>query len=172
MATDFQRLKVANVFNAMDINGDGFLEEQDFRGLAERWTAVRGSDDDDQISSVMLGWWQALSSADQNRDNKVTLEEVMLLVDQLPGMQDAVVATANAMFDAIDANGDGRISSEEYKQVVTGWMGYEAETGDIFPQLDLNSDGYISRDEFAELWFGFWAGADESSPSKYVFGVF
>ena len=172
MATDFQKQKVAGVFKAMDINGDGFLEEQDFQGLAERWSAVKGSDDE-QIRAVMLGWWSALrSAADQNRDDKVTLDEVMLVVDQLPEMRESVVVTANSMFDAIDTDGDDRISSEEYKHVVTGWKGYEADTSDIFPQLDLNSDGYISREEFAELWFDFWAGADEASPSKHVFGPF
>jgi Ca2+-binding EF-hand superfamily protein len=172
MATEFQKHKVAGVFTAMDINGDGFLEEQDFQGLAERWSAVEGSDSE-QIHSVMMGWWAALSSAaDHNRDNKVTLDEVMLVVDQLPGMRESVVGTANSMFDAIDSDGDDRISSEEYSQVVAGWKGYAADTSDIFPRLDLNSDGYLSRDEFADLWFEFWAGADESSPSKYVFGSF
>lgn len=40
----------------------------------------------------------------------------------------------------------------------------------VFNAMDVNGDGFLQ--EHAELWYGFWAGDDESSPSKWVFGPF
>lgn len=177
MASEFQRRKVAGVFGAMDVDGDGFLEEADFEALTARWMKVRdwepGSAGYERIRAVMMGWWKALLAAsDQDRDDKVTLDEVMAVVDRLGGMRDAVVATAHSMFDCIDQDGDGRIGPAEYEQVVTGWKGYEASTEGIFPRLDLDGDGSISQDEFTHLWTGFWMGDDPASPSKWVLGPF
>lgn len=161
----------------MDVDQDGYLEEEDFEALTARWTQIRGwvpgSPDYEGMRAVMMGWWGALLAAsDQNRDNKVSLDEVMAVVDQLGDMTDEVMGTAHSMFDAIDQNGDGKIGAEEYEQVVTGWKGYEADADGIFPLLDLDGDGSLSRDEFAELWAEFWRGDDPTSPSKWFFGPF
>jgi Ca2+-binding EF-hand superfamily protein len=76
------------------------------------------------------------------------------------------------MFEAIDENGDGRISPAEYHQLIEAWNGCETETDEIFPLLDLNGDGYLSRDEFTRLWTQFWVGDDPDAPGTWVFGRF
>ncbi|ONI79627.1 calcium sensor EFh [Actinosynnema sp. ALI-1.44] len=170
MASDLQRRKVAGVFDAMDVDGDGFLEERDFRALADRWTALRGADEQ-RLTSIMLGWWATLLAAsDQNRDNKVTIDEVLLVVDQLPEMPETVIATADAMFKAIDADGDGYVTASEYRQMIEAWNGTETDTDTIFPALDTDGDGRLSRAEFATLWFEFWAGNNADAPGTLVFG--
>ena len=177
MASEFQRRKVAGVFNAMDVDHNGFLEEEDFEALTERWVAIRGwepgSADYDRMRSIMMGWWAALlAMSDQDRDDKVSLDEVLLLVDQLGSMDAEVTATADSMFDAIDENGDGLIAIEEHKQVVKAWKGTDAGVEEIFPRLDLNGDGYLSRAEFRELWADFWRGDDPAAPGQWVFGPY
>lgn len=177
MASEFQRRKIGNVFHAMDVDHNDFLEEDDFRALVDRWNGLRGyqpgSPEGDRIDRIMMGWWAALvANADQNRDGKVSLDELMILVDQLPGARDQVVATAEAMFGAIDADGDGGIGLDEYKQMVQVWTQAVAGTDEIFPLLDANGDGQISWEEFSDLWCGFWIDDDESDPSKWVFGPF
>lgn len=95
MSSDLQRRKISGVFAAMDVNGDGYLEEEDFQALAGRWTRLRGPGDERRLTELMLGWWTTLLTAsDVNRDNKVTLDEVLLVVDRLPDMPEAVTATA------------------------------------------------------------------------------
>ncbi|TDD62649.1 EF-hand domain-containing protein [Kribbella antibiotica] len=177
MATDFQRRKVAGVFAAMDADGNGYLEEADFQALTERWVGLRdwepGTADYDRMSSIMMGWWSAIStlSGAENSD-KVSLDELMTVVDQLPAMDDAIYATADAMFDAIDQNGDDRIALTEHKQVVYAWKGSDDGIEEVFPQLDLNGDGHLSRGEFRDLWADFWRGDDQSAPSQWVFGPY
>ncbi|GAA1662993.1 EF-hand domain-containing protein [Fodinicola feengrottensis] len=173
MASDFQRGKVAGVFAAMDEDSRGFLIERDFASLAQRWTTLRGlepgTDQYERLREIMLGWWASLRTAAGGRD-RVTLDDVMALVDQLPTMVDAVTGTADAMFEAIDENSDGELSPAEYRQLITAWTGQDANVDEIFPLLDLNSDGHISLDEFRRLWTQFWAGDDPAAPGTWVFG--
>jgi len=179
MASDFQRRKIVGVFEAMDGDGRGYLVAGDFEALAARWTTLRGlapdSDEDARLRAIMLGWWAALSSAAVAVDGdgeRVELDDVLAVVDQLPAMTEAVTATADAMFEATDENADNRISQAEYRQLIEAWNGRETDTDEIFELLDLNGDGYISREEFRLLWTQFWAGDDPQSPGTWVFGRF
>jgi Ca2+-binding EF-hand superfamily protein len=175
MASEFQRSKVACVFDAMNVDGDGFLRESDFAALAARWSAIRGDADGSsgqaRLNSIMMGWWATLLAA-SDRDDKITIEDVLLVVDRLGAMPDAVTGTAEAMFEAIDENGDGRISSGEYHQLIEAWNGSATDTDEVFHLLDLNGDGHLSRAEFSLLWTQFWAGDDPAEPGTWVFGRF
>jgi hypothetical protein len=58
----------------MDIDHDGFIDQEDFDGLATRWVKLRvwrpGSPEYQAMWGVMTGWWHALrATADQNRDD-------------------------------------------------------------------------------------------------------
>lgn len=173
MASDFQRRKVSTVFEAMDADGDGYLTEPDFQALAGRWTAIRGPAGGDRLTEIMLGWWETLrAAADEDRDDRVTVDEVLRVVDRLPAMLDAVRATAVAMFEAVDADGDGRIAAAEYRQLVEAWNGRPTDTDEVFPLLDADGDGFIDAEEFVALWTEFWAGDDPSAPGTWVFGRF
>lgn len=173
MASEFQRRKIAGVFEAMDVDGDGFLQESDFAALTARWTAIRGPGDHTRLTAIMMGWWRALlAAADHDGDEKVTLDEVLLLVDRLGEMPDEVAGTAEAMFEAVDENADGRISSEEYNRLIEGWNGSRTDTDEIFPLLDLDGDGHLSEQEFVRLWTEFWSGDDPDAPGTWVFGRF
>ncbi|WP_204076619.1 EF-hand domain-containing protein [Planotetraspora phitsanulokensis] len=170
MASEFQRRKVIGVFRTMDVDGDGRLTEADFQALAQRWKAVAGPVDPERLASIMTGWWPVLRSA-AGPDDVVTLDEVLLVVESLGDMADAVSGTADAMFEAIDLNGDGLISRSEYGALIETWNGTPTATDEIFPRLDLDGDGHLTRDEFRTHWTEFWAGDNPSAPGTYVFGA-
>jgi Ca2+-binding EF-hand superfamily protein len=175
MASELQRRKITGVFRAMDVDGDGLLQREDFAALAARWTEVRDLKPDDpdhaKLTGIMMGWWETLLAAsDLNRDNKVTIDEVLVVVDRLPDMLDAVEGTASAIFDAVDENADNTISAGEYRQLIETWNGRSTDTDTIFHRLDLDRDGRLSREEFIDLWVEFWAGDDPIAPGTWVFG--
>lgn len=170
MASDFQYDKIARVFTAMDVDGDGYLTEYDFRALTGRWTALRGDGDHARLTGVMMGWWASLRDAADA--DQVAIGDVLAVVDQLSQMPQAVAGTAEAMFEAVDADGDGRISPAEYRQMIEAWTGLQTDTSGAFALLDLNGDGYLSRSEFAAHWIEFWAGDNPDAPGSWVFGVF
>jgi hypothetical protein len=177
MASEFQRRKVAVVFQAMDTDGDGFLTESDFAELTMRWTELRraapGTRDHQKLVNIMMGWWETLLAAsDQDRDNKVTPDEVLLVVDRLPAMLDVVTATARVMFEAIDENADNEITAGEYRQLIEAWTGRATDTDEVFARLDIDGDGRLTQEDFALLWAEFWAGDDPEAPGTWVFGDF
>lgn len=173
MATDFQRRKISGIFGAMDADRDGLLTESDFRALTSRWLALRGTDtstpEGERLAAIMMGWWGTLDDAAGN-GGRVSLDEVLRVVDELPKMPGAVTGTADAMFEAVDENGDGAISAAEYHQMIEAWSGTGTPTDEVFAHLDLDGDGSLSREEFARHWFEFWAGDDPAAPGSWVFG--
>lgn len=175
MASEFQRSKVASVFDAMDRHHRGYLTADDFEALATRWTTLRGLAEGTErytrLREIMTGWWTSLSAAAEDPE-RATLDDVMTVVDQLPTMTDAVTATADAMFEATDENGDGRISRGEYRQLIEAWNGQPTDTDEVFGLLDLDGDGSISQPEFRRLWTEFWTGNDPKEPGTWVFGRF
>ncbi|MEU4253041.1 EF-hand domain-containing protein [Amycolatopsis sp. NPDC026612] len=175
MASEFQRRKISGVFGAMDADRDGYLTEADFRALTARWLELRGTDagtpEGQQLAAVMMGWWGTLDDA-SGRGGKVTLDQVLRVVDELPAMPAAVTGTAAAMFEAVDENGDGVISAAEYHRLIVAWNGADTPTDEVFALLDADGDGRLSRNEFARHWFEFWAGDDPAAPGSLVFGRF
>jgi hypothetical protein len=174
MASEFQRRKVAGVFDAMDSDRRGYLVAGDFEALAARWTAVRGvlpgSGRAERLRALMLGWWASLSAAAIDPEH-VVIEDVLAVVDVLPRMSGAVTATADALFEAVDENGDDRISQPEYRRLIETWNGRPTDTDEVFARLDLDADGHLSRAEFRQLWTQFWVGDDPREPGTWVFGA-
>ncbi|MEV6447019.1 MULTISPECIES: EF-hand domain-containing protein [unclassified Amycolatopsis] len=175
MASDFQRRKISGVFGAMDTDGDGFLTEADFRALTARWLDLRGTDAStpagQKLAAVMMGWWATLDDA-AGGGGRVSLDQVLQVVDELPAMPGAVTGTAEAMFEAVDENGDGVISAAEYERLIAAWNGVGTPSDDVFALLDSDGDGRLSREEFTGHWFEFWAGDDPAAPGSRVFGRF
>ncbi len=170
MASDFQRSKVAGVFDAMDVDGDGYLTEADFQALTARWLAIRDEGDHARLAEIMMGWWATLRDAAGT--DQVGIDDVLAVVDRLGEMPDAVAGTAEAMFEAVDENGDGHISPYEYRRLVEAWTGRRTDTDEAFRLLDLDQDGHLSRTEFIGHWTEFWAGDDPEAPGSWVFGRF
>ncbi|MFI7679979.1 EF-hand domain-containing protein [Actinophytocola sp. NPDC049390] len=109
---------------------------------------------------------------DVDTDGRITIDEVLGVVDDLAADIAPVAATATAMFEAIDANGDGRISAAEYRQLIETWTGRPTDTDEVFALLDGDGDGYLTVGEFVVLWTEFWAGDNPTAPGTWVFGRF
>ncbi|MFJ9431541.1 EF-hand domain-containing protein [Streptomyces sp. NPDC101490] len=175
MASDFQRVKLSRVFHAFDADGNGYLDQRDFRALAERWKGLPrvrpGSELADRVERVMLGWWDHLAAqVDEDGDGRVDFDEILAMVDLLPAMREVVAATAETVFDAVDENGDGRISPAEHQRLVDTWHGESVDTAGVFDRLDQDGDGYLDRTEFTELWTQFWISDDPAEPGNHLCG--
>nr|BFD87535.1 EF-hand domain-containing protein [Streptomyces sp. Xyl84] len=175
MASDFQRDKLVAMFRAFDVDDNGYLDQRDFQALAERWKdlpRVRpGSELAARVDTVLRGWWDLLAEhVDTDHDGKVDLNEILAMVDLLPTMRGVVAATAETVFDAVDEDGDGRISPAEHRRLVDTWHGRSVDVADVFDRLDQDGDGRLGRREFTELWIQFWTSDDPADPGNQMCG--
>ncbi|MEU4142914.1 EF-hand domain-containing protein [Streptomyces parvulus] len=177
MASGFQRAKVRAMFEAFDADGNGLLEEADFAALVERWRRLprvaAAPELTERVRGVLMGWWHQLSAlaAEEGKGaERVDMDVLMAMVDRLPSMPEAVTATADTIFDAVDENGDGRISRDEHQRLIDTWHGRGTPTGDAFDRLDQDGDGYLGRSEFATLWLQFWISDEPAEPGNVMCG--
>ncbi|MCD0449851.1 EF-hand domain-containing protein [Actinocorallia sp. API 0066] len=167
----FQRAKIRRVFDAMDGDGDGLLTKADFERLTERWVAIRPAADEERLRRVMMGWWETLrAAADTDADGRLTLDEVFAVARELPAAPGAVYETAEAMFDAVDEDGDGRISRLEYQKMIWAWTERSEHADAVFALLDGDGDGFLTRPRFTGLWYDFWATDDPAGAGAVLFG--
>ncbi|ANB04357.1 calcium sensor EFh [Streptomyces ambofaciens] len=175
MASEFQRIKLHAMFDAFDVNDDGYLQEEDFHALAARWGRLPRVQADaeltERVRSVMLGWWQQLAAAvDTDEDGRIDMDDLLAMVDRLGALREAVTATADTVFDAVDEDADGHISRREHQRLIDVWHGREIAVGTTFDVLDRDADGRLTRAEFAELWVQFWISDDPTEPGNYMCG--
>lgn len=183
-----QQRKLSHLFNMMDANGDGFLEESDFTTYVRRYSELNGiaigSAINLQHEADTLAWWQGLrQAADQSRDERVSREEwlgfwsavddaVAALADQEPNAaleqikQSGLVAARLA-----DADGDGKITAEEYSRELRAY-GQTVDVNTYFSRLDLDGDGHLTYDEISQLVKDFILSNDPEAPGNYLYGPY
>jgi|GEM_PF-4583077 len=174
---DVRQARFDRVFKAYE-SPDGDLTWASFSAHIDVLAGQRGlAPDSPEAVTLREGlrvYWDQLSEmADTNHDGRVSREEWRVFC---AGMADFVNQTAadggefplipwiRALYALIDADGDGRITKEEY----TNWLevlGLAADT-DIdtaFAGFDTDQNGTLSWEEFATASQQFWSDFDDLS---------
>ncbi len=178
MLTDLQKRKLAVLFHANDANRDGFLEQEDFERIADLYAQPRGwqpgSPGYDSLHATFLGIWQGLrESAHPARADRVTLDEMLASFDRLFQSDPDLVPRLSALaFDTLDADGDGKIFIDEYRQLLATALLDAPVADQTFPRLDLNSDGYLTREELNQLFAEFFLSDDPNAPGNWLWGPY
>ncbi|XP_053635742.2 uncharacterized protein CBP isoform X4 [Cherax quadricarinatus] len=73
-------------------------------------------------------------------------------------------------FKAVDTDGSGEISIEEFEVFYTCLGLTEEDAAQSFAAIDKNGDGKLSRKEFVKLGREFFLSEDETQPSKLFWG--
>ncbi|MBP2478313.1 Ca2+-binding EF-hand superfamily protein [Crossiella equi] len=153
-----QDSNLGKIFDALDINQDGVLEESDFLGfarqLAPRLAPGAEVHRQEGIITAFEGWWhQILRDGDANGDGRVTRVEYVTatargLVANPDYLDEAYSAVAEAVFQALDTDDDGSIDRAEYLAMYAAANVGEDIAGTAFDRIDRNGDGVIDYAEF------------------------
>jgi Ca2+-binding EF-hand superfamily protein len=179
MLTDFQLKKLPKMFALNDNNGDGVITQEDFEEAARVLGRFRGLEPgtpayEEMTRTVMARWDNLRAECDANGDNRVTLEEWLAHWDEVlstEGEYDRVGKPISAaVARALDTDGDGQISPQEYAQWISRWGVDEMAARECFARLDLNGDGQLSQEEFVTLVAQFFQSSDPSSPGNWLLG--
>ena len=126
----------------LDTNTDGSVNQDELK------SALSQKSDDGLLVSLSKNF----SNLDSDNSGSLSSEEMAAMApppppdkstDQAPNTE-----LADAVISALDADGNGTISSDELSNGLTS-AGSSADSSQIFSALDKNQDGTVSKDELA-----------------------
>jgi Ca2+-binding EF-hand superfamily protein len=179
MLTGLQSRKLTALFNQLDVDSDGTLNEADFRLVLDRLAASQGLHPRSlhyaYLRSAIMTTWQQLRLADTSSDAEVTLDEWLSYHERLfesELYETRLKALFDVVFNLLDANGDKEIGREEYVALVSAYGVEEDWARENFGRLDLNGDGHISDEELLQLMDEFFRSDDPQSPGNGFWGPY
>lgn len=179
--TELQRAKWTHNFNVLDHNGDGLLEKKDIREVADNLAEMRGYEEGtssyEEVQEQMMQMWhqaRALSGAEEKShltlEDWIAHEEELINSDEL--IEDYMKGIAEAVFNLLDADGDGKISEEEYVNAVQAYGG-DREQGQVaFEKLDVDESGSLTWEELLKAVKQFHLSDDPEARGNWLFGPY
>ncbi|AKT38212.1 EF-hand domain-containing protein [Chondromyces crocatus] len=178
MSLSVQEQKFEYIFKWFDQNGDGFLSQDDFETIAGMFNAIADEKDEKSRASMKRGfllWWELLQSAKGSPPaEKVSKEEwvdVMKSCVLAPENFENVVGTiVDGMIGALDRDGNGSVSLDEYVRMYEALGVSPATTGETFKKLDRDGNGELSCAEFRQAVFEYYLSGDPDAPGNGMLG--
>lgn len=181
MLTPFQQRKLTRYFNCLDLDANGYFEQDDVQNIISRLTEKRGvsagSAEYEAIEKAISMIWDNAREFGITKDaEKVTLadwlhhEDIVLSTEEW--RESYMKEVTRQVFDLIDADKSGEISLQEYIDIMTSFGVAEGIPEWAFARLDMNGDGVLSREEFVTLVEQFHLSEDLDAPGNYLFGPF
>lgn len=179
MATDIQVKKFSSVFNWIDQNGDGWLTQDDFEKMAHLFTAVAEEKDQKNRSAMTRGFmhfWNLLLEGRANKANeKIGKQEFIHIMETVviapKNFEAAVVGIVDGLLGALDRDGNGSLSREEYVRMYDALGVSPATSSEAFRRLDRDGDGEISHAEFHQAIVEYYLSADPNAPGNWLLGA-
>lgn len=124
----------------LDSNSDGAVDQDELKSALSQKT------DDGLLVSLSKNF----ADLDSDDSGSLSGEEMAAMAPPPPPPRDQAPNTelADALISALDADGDGAISSDELSNGLAN-AGSSADSTEIFSALDKNEDGSVSQDELA-----------------------
>ncbi|MFT6865391.1 MAG: Ca2+-binding EF-hand superfamily protein [Cyclobacteriaceae bacterium] len=182
MLASFKSAKLTYLFDLLDINGNGFLQLNDFVQLADNVRKIlnyeEGEKEHQAISRKSIKFFHKLLRDIPNPgDQSINLaswlqffeEEVTSFEDEdtVDEWVDLLLAFVFGMFDE---NHDGYISLAEYQDLFTIFGKDGAFSKVAFDKIDINKDGKLSRYELIPAVETFLTSSNPDEYGNWVFG--
>lgn len=170
-----------------DIDGNGYLDENDFVCLALRSAIMEAKGEFntakyDEKKHLMKNLWEEIAQiADFNKDGQISVEEFKDAVSKCcvgrkyNDFPQAMKMFIDSNFKLMDINDDGVIGIEEFRYNYIARFAVEdiKVVDDAFDQLLNDEDrklGGITLTRYQELYATFLGDKDEKNNAVYLFG--
>lgn len=179
MTMDLQVKKFNYVFTWFDQNRDGWLTRDDFEKIAEIFTAVADEDDHKNkaaMTRAFMHWWDLLLAAsDGTPGEKIGNAEFLRIMHSSiiapQNFENAVGGIADGLIAALDRDGNGSLSREEYVRMYDALGVPPTTSTEAFKRLDRDGSGEISYAEFRQAIVEFYLSVDPNAPGNWLLGA-
>lgn len=177
MTTDLQTKKFNYVFTWFDQNGDGWITRDDMEKIAGLFTAL--ADENDQKNRTMMKngfmhWWSLLAASEGAAGEKIGKEEFIRIMHSSiiapENFENAVGGIADGLLGALDRDGNGSLSREEYVRMYDALGIPPATSTEAFKRLDRDGSGQLSYAEFRKAIVEFYLSGDPNAPGNWLLG--
>ncbi|MEV0973238.1 EF-hand domain-containing protein [Microtetraspora glauca] len=181
MLNDLQQRKMAHLFALLDVDDDGAVDKMDYTASADRlvnaFGFAPGSTESRRVRERYARLWDEVTlPMDVNGDERVDLGEFTAGFDRFvtqpeEGYRTHVAPVADAFYDLMDTDGDGRITRTEYLRMAgSAFRMSEADGLIAFERLDLDANGSLSRQELHLANEQFFRSPDAHAHGNWLFG--
>lgn len=166
--------KMRTFHGLLDVNKDGVIGYDDYKLLASKFTALghlspAASKEFEQVMEKL--WeeqWGEISPYNLISVEKYLSEMQHVLHDK--SLRKKVHLFLPYLFQAVDKDGSGMISLNEFKLFFNCLGLTELDAVNSFAAIDQNNDGSLSIKEFVKLGRDFFLTEDERRVSKQFWG--
>jgi len=170
--SDFWLQKMRTYFDRIDFDKDGAITRADFEGMAKRFSekldATKAADLTQTITNVWDKYLNAVGGGEAIKKDAFIAAMQKLKGD--PSTKATLEGPLPLFFHAVDTDGDGMISEDEYRHFFSILGLDPAMAPATFQAIDTNSDGLLSQDEFVCAGSEFFLSEDPSKPTKLFWG--
>lgn len=180
LRTDIQKIKAYNLYLALDVDHNGYLEISDIDAFAQRLTTTMEKEPDAslrvRLHATLHAYWREITQfVDRNADGRISREEFLsfcsAMADDLSGPAgDAVNAMANIIFTVYDQNRSATLSEREFLQFTRAHGLLDSVSSAGFRLIDRDQSGHISKEEWLRFLRDVFVSRKLNDASAVVFG--
>jgi Ca2+-binding EF-hand superfamily protein len=179
--SELQQRKLQRRFQRLDVNGDGYIDQQDYERISQRLGDLLG--DKHPVALVRLhdaydALWERLRAKwDADGDGRITAEEFVTAVGGSvtsrgrEGYDRCVRPVVDACLEVLDDNDDGYVSRREFEVLGESTNVTADEIEETFRLMDADGDGRISAAELHEAVYQFYCDDDAQAVGNLLWGV-
>lgn len=178
--SDIQKMKAYNLYLALYVDNNGYLEKQDVDALARRLTEEQrpslSAEAQSELQRTLRAYWREIARfVDRNEDGRINREEFLQfcasLSEDLAGPAgDAVTALAYVLFVTYDRNRNGTVSETEFVAFTRAHGLSDSVASAGFRLIDRDRNGHISKEEWVDFIRSVFVSRKLNDAAAVVFG--
>ncbi|EME99433.1 EF-hand domain-containing protein [Streptomyces mobaraensis NBRC 13819 = DSM 40847] len=176
--SDVLREKYEHRFRQLDVDGDGFVSQDDVRGRARQLADALGVPPHDPLTRAAedaadVYWKGVVSHTPDGGARRVDLPAFVAALEAAREdgtLRSMVKPTVRAHLAVADQDGDGVVDAGEFAAAQQALGIPEDRARDAFTALDVDGDGRLTLAEWENAVWDFYTGTDPDGPGGRVLG--